>query len=459
MSLTRQDVRLKGYMKVGADVLGFAGTADVITTGITDAVRFGNSAQSLNKYMGRKIFIPEPGVTNYLTDRIKPAGKISGSTLLHTAPSVYAADTIEKQRNYEVLPPDIWPDDLNDCARRGLRRVVFETWAPLYAFPDGDFSAADTDDWIAGSLAPISISKSLDLAHNQTGFRSLLVTNQHVGDYAKNATSLLVMPGERYYLAALPIIMQGGPAIFRVYDATHGTELFREGSSVALTATSRASQHLSGVFKVPPGCYLLDVRLEATAINSIVAWDALPGHGMHWRRFSTPDWLDEAWKLINVNQAQYGQEFILGVANALSRSYYPWERPQDYDHEATNPESNPSNLQVNRGLNGPPGTPEEGLPEADVWYHGKRAYSDISTFEDDTTPTDAPEDYVMAAYLNEVYVHLDSIRDGNTYKDDIASTQAVLDAQREAHRPTMGRRAPSDTYIPGGSLRGPRGGW
>lgn len=432
MSLTRRQIRHKLYEMFGADNLGYHSSyTSRTTTTLTDYTRLGTLTGEFN-HEGKIIYLPW-GVSPYNVKRVGSTDNGVFTLADQAWPDTDAGNI------YELLRADVYPDELNNCIRLGVRDASsvpterpITIWDSWDGTGDGAFDEDNTTSWIAGSGTP-TIEKSALSTHNLTGYKSLKVTNSAANDYIVHNVDVPVAPGERLYLAALSILLQGTSVSFLVYDATNAVQI---GST--LTATGLVPYHMGDIYTVPQSCYAVNLRLGAASASSIVAWDALPGHSLTNKRFSLPDWVHEGWQITGFGPTRYDYQVADKVHTALSRKEYGWKRDSEWKPENPGENANPRGLRVMR---------DGDLPDCDLWIKGYRPESDADPLEDDGGTTNTPEDLVMAACVIRVCKMLKNKGDGTRWDDDIIDNQKVLDAHRSQRVDAPDPKPPSRLVV------------
>ncbi len=426
MSLTRAQRRAILY-KLGLQ-LGFARTATTISgQTVTDSNVFTDTGAGEGDYTGCYIYIPLEVAAN----QIRKATVVSGSGLLQGGDAYAAVASLA----YEVV--GMHPDELNECLRRSLRRVYFETYAPLFPWVDGDFAAAAANvnppyDWtaLASGTTP---TKDATPVYNQAGYQSLVLTG---AGYVKTS-SLYVQPGDTLVHGASSLVTAtSATATYSLLDVSHGTVLISSPHS------SLAFQHFLHSVTIPAGCFEVKAQLQVAGTGTPVAvWDYTFGHlmGRETGQVQLPSWLNEKWRLLDFGPAEYGRSTGSNLYNGSSRRWDAFRAEIDYDLMPLTEEAAKYTLQINR---------PEGLSFYDYWVHGLRPYSDIAA-DTEAGTTNAPEDLVTAGDLFEVAQALYVKTEDPKWMSLMQRAQLDLDAQRGSRRQSAPRRQ-RQIYVIGG---------
>lgn len=427
MSLTRKDIRGKAY-KAGIN-LGFQRTATAIATGaktITDAVAFQDGGAGEGDYVGTAMYRPLAAAAN----QIRESDVVVSTSLTHLG-LAYSGDA--SVLDYEIVGL-LHPDELNECIRLALRRVYYESWSPVSPWTDGDFASSSQTspfDWTATATGT-TVTKSALAVNNQVGKYSLLCT----GAGSTKTSSFYPSPGDSFVHGASGRgTTAGQTGKYSLLDVTHSTVIYSK------TFTTQGFLHSLHTDVIPPGCYEIQAKLETVSSGAFV-WDYLHGHpaGREASRLPMPSWASEKARIADFGPAEYGRSVDTDLFNGSSRRWLAWKEPIDYELLPLADFADPYTVQVNR---------EEGLEDRDFWVHGLRAWSDIDDLITETATTDAPEDYVMAAFYVELAEKLYRKYDDAKWATMKKDNELVLASQRLSRRVSAPRRERT-IYVPGG---------
>lgn len=378
-TLTKPQMRAIAYQHING--LGIQSTADSIAVdGITDTAVFQNSARGAAKYRGRLLWRYNLSGD----DRVKGAGLISsGGKILHTSNNY--VDTTDTA--YELVGM-LHPDQIEKAADEANRLVYFRTHTPLTAWQDGDFSGSDITVWTANQVNAGAAYSSTAINNDAAGWQSLVVTNTSANGYTQTPFATC-SPGELLYAGALAHVNAAGQTgYFRVWDVSHNVEL-----GTGIQFSDLQTQHLKIVVTIPDGCYKVACRLQGVGTNDAIVWDALPSHFLGRRRPSAADYIDAEFKLLSLQQAEYGPELATGRAVAASRDYLDWDNPVDWDIDIAATDARNSIVLLHRSKE------RGGIPQADLWQYALRPYFDREPLTgSQTATTTAPYALIIAAF-------------------------------------------------------------
>jgi len=433
-AITRSTQRGRLYKKI--DGLGFQGTADSVSaTGIVDAAVFGDARHGVDDYEGRYIYLPAIAVGN--DDRVKVASLLSSTTLTQEM-SAYVTTSAQA---YEIVGL-MHPDDLNDCLRRAARRGTFRTRTPVTPWYDGDFSIAEAS-W-SGQDSGGTSTYSATAIPGFPGYNHLHFVSTAAADYGESQ-SLSVVPGDVYHLSSISRVNGAYTLTTKIWDVTNGAEILPD-AGVATSHSERVPQHMTGRYTIPSGCRQIRFRYQLSgAGNCDIA--PLPGHLIEATKLTPPTWLSERWMLYSLQQADYdGRQLAVGRVNESTVRYRDWYRPADYDFDVFTEEANFSALFVQRS---------EGLPEADMWYYGRRPFSSIAAWDDETDALDTngdDEEFLTVCCEAEVYKLLWERYDEGVrgkYWALWQEAEARIAAEHQSRQPQQPSREVLE-YTPGG---------
>lgn len=443
MSLTLPQIRalLYQHKDFGWRNLGFVSTA-VSRSATTwfDSVMFG--ASNLGEFQFADGWIRGQGMSSL--ERVKMAGALVGSGsagLYHADDNNYAAP-FTVNLTYEWTVPGVHPDALDRLCRDALREIYTPFTEAVTPWYNGNFNDGTTG-WIAGATAPLSIASTESASYNQSGQKSLRVTNNVAGGYATSQYPLRdIAAGQVFRLSAIFNAIVG-TGRFELWDVTHGTQI---GTSMLTTGYART--RVSQDFTVPVGCTEINCRLVGPESNADVVWDFIPGHRTGARFLEAGSWLDEGFKLPLMATATYS-EAIQGNLYAFaadSRALETWNKV-NYHTENLPVAGTPNRVIVD--------DPDALNEVQELWYVGRRQWSDFDALLDDTATTDAPRELVEAACIVKLCDLLFANTGDGNWKAVQAREQRVLDAQ-EAIRLPVARTKPKREFI-GGRLGTRRG--
>ena|SRR3990167_2317213 len=429
MSLTRAQTRAILY-DLGWG-LGFASTATTIATGtktIVDAVRFENAAAGEGNYRGRYMYRPAAAAAN----RIREAVNVSGTGLVHEG-TAYSGDG--SVLDYEIVGM-MHPDELNRAIREALRKVYYKAIVPVNLPPasgssDDDFAASSAStpyDWTAAGIAlNTTVTKSATAADNRRGAYSLICTNSAANGRTRSAI-INVTPGD-VLIHGAGVRATTGSAIYRLLNVTNSNSEI----GTAITITSQVSQHFIRQDTIPAGCYQVRRQLEGSGASDVTIWDYLFSHlqGIESRQLIVPSWLSDNWRLSAFGPARYGRSVASNQYNASSQMFTSWPESSDWDLYPLEEDATPSMLEIKR---------PEGLGFEDYWYHGLRPFSDVVDLDDETDPTNAPQDLFMASVKVEVAKVLLSRSRDPFWEGIIADNMRSLAVQRQSRPKVQPKR-------------------
>lgn len=366
---TRRAIRRILYDEI--PYLGFSGTADSITsTTLVDTFAFQDTNLASDQFRGCYIYRPD----RTGDDLIKKAGALTNSTgTLATSGATNYSNTSDY--NYEIVGY-LHPDELNECIKRAVRKVYFETQAPLTLVTDGDMSTSGVGSWTTvGTLG--TKEKVTTAAHVFSGTQSLHTVNSAT-DSGVVCGTLAGNPLDPVFVS-VTLKVASGTATVVVYDVTNSAVI--DSVSVVNPGWVRVTL----VENLPSTCYNWSVRLLGEENNAEVYWDHLVAYRRYDRRLMAPSWLNEQFKFLKLREARYSHTLDVGVDDANSRYFADWFQPQHFSLDPFHPEANAYAIQLQRPL-----------PTADLWIEGKRPYADIEPLTADTDTTTAPLHLVLA---------------------------------------------------------------
>lgn len=395
MAITRAGVRARVYLlpEFGREKLGFASSATgTATDGVTDTLAFG--ANLLGEFQYADGWIHFPSLLT--TERVKRAGALSGTKLLHADAAAYS--TTLTSLAYEWTVPHVHPDEFNRCIRDSMRELPVINHLPETPWTDGNFEQSGTTEW------PVAVStraKQPDAVYGLVGSQSLVVTNSSASGYAANNSALNVQPGQKWQLHALARLVSGtGPLRFRIYDYTAGSlgsEL--DDAAVAYGFTPVLLPH---VLTIPDDVYRINCLLQSDGASDVHAWDALPGRLASARRFTLDTYAKAGYNIQGVAEAEYGAALKAGTRarDAMSRSFKTWNRGPDYDTEHDGASSTPNVMRLNR-------EPRGISSETEIWYTSRRSWADVDDLDTESASSEVPDDMIVFATAAKVARILD----------------------------------------------------
>ena len=426
MTLTRPAIRALLYDRIPQ--LGAAGTADSVQTdGITDPFLIQDSNKGANALRG--LYIYRPGRTD--DDRIKKSKALSGAKLEHSGSNYSNTADLE----YELVGL-MTPDELNACIARAVKKHLWETRLPLTHWVGGDGEGAAslwTPQDVNGTTTKGTVAKT-EVFSGRESFKFVSSgTSAYTGPPTLNVT-----PGDVLYSAAICRAAAASTTLqLTLWDMTNDVII-----GTTLTHTEQAWQHFRRKDTVPAGCYGVRLRCGVAESGVTAYWDCLPGHNFSEFNYSAPSWLDEKFKLASFGEAVYRTVSGTGRDVAASRQWEDWFTPQDYVVEDFNPEATANWLNIYR----------KKMPERDLWFHGRRPYTDIHDFENETDATSMPEEEVLTACEQEIaLICKERYPNEARWKEKLTEVKKEAEAERAA-RPVTPMRPQKRVY--GGRGRG-----
>lgn len=415
MGLMRLDSRRKCYQKFGARVLGRYSTASAVSAaGITDAAVINSVIENVAQWQHWHMHRPNQAGHN----RNKLATLITSATLQHGESSNYDTSTFSDY-SWELLPPDIHPDDdLNAALSEAQRLLFFETDGPATIWANGRFDSPDVDDFAATAASGLLIEPTEVSTYNETGFRSMLLTWSAGGVYCRPAEAVYVNEGDvvSIYAAIMPVsgISAAAPVTFDVWDESTGARL---AGTTQITVGVRGPRLIGGAYTIPDGVDAIGFRLGAPS-GAIVAVDNFPGHNHSEQRQPLPSYVDAPYKLLSVATGRYERQLAGNAWAARSRVLDSWKASQDYIPEGLRAEGIDPRVRVRRAM-----------PNEPIWFSCLRPWYDKVPFTSDTQETGASDELELAACYATVGTMLAIKRNSHAFDGVILEAKALLNTQ------------------------------
>lgn len=433
-TLAQYRARFYLHEDFGERVVGFASTGTRSATAVTDATRFGST--NIDEWHYADGWIRWASLSG--AERVKRAGALSGSTLLHAEPGNWAAPFTGT--SYEYTWPNIHPDEFDECIKNALRYVYLTGHLPMTPWADGNFEQADLDDWTSVNS---TVQKLADVTYGIVGSRSLVVTNTAANGYAAHNTGLFVNPGETYQLNALARLVSGtGPFYFRIYrynGGSWGTEITTAPNGEGYTPLHLYRESVT----IPADVFRINCRLESAGSGDIVAWDALPGRNLSDKDFALESFARNRFNIFGLAEAVYGPTLSDGLQSQTARSkqFHAWRRGRDFDTTHRAADSAPDALQLYVDARG-----------KELWYEYRRPLFDVAPLASELSDLDSMyDDYVFAAAAVNLCALLNKDGSDGYWENVKAKYQRILSGQTEARRPSK----PPERYQRVGGRIGP----
>lgn len=378
---TRREVRQELYNRIPN--LGFYGDLDsATTTTAVDTAQLQDGGLSNDQFTGAYIYRPAASSSADYVRRVVSFVKTTG-TLTHSGANY--ADTTATNEYYELVGL-MHPDELNACIQRALRKVYFETQAPLSLITDSDMSGSDVSSW--GTVGTVGTKAKTTTAVSGvfSGIQGLNVITSAVSS-GVSSSSFTVYENTQVLVSAILRVETNGtfPVTLDLMNVTADTVV--RGYST----TSEGWARIWIMENVPTSCELMGVEITAASSGVQFFVDNVAAYRLGDRRMAAPSWLTEQNRFLKLREAHYGKNLADHVDDANSIYYKDWSTPRDFNLDAFRPEANTYNIQLAKPL-----------PQTELWVGGKRAHYDINTMTDDITSTSAPTDLICAYATLEV---------------------------------------------------------
>lgn len=402
-AITRQNIRRELYNQVPG--LGVSSTAtDISGNTLTDAIIFADSTLGNNHYRGYYLYRPDRSTTDRV-QKITQSNAVTG--IATTGGSAYSNTS---DYSYEIVGL-LHPDEINACITRAQSRIYVEYLTPMRGLlTDGDMETSGVTNWAASLSTRQKITTAASLLK---GTQGLEVTNTSTNGYVYQTFTGKVAARGIFYVHAA--------CLSTTATAQPWVQVTNDAGRVVKVIADADGEHGANTWyhfwiKAQLADYTRTLQLElGTVLNgAITVWSYADVYPADMFNYNAPSYLDEPWKLLNLNEATYrhdiqatvtGPESANAGASGTGRVYVPqsrkftsWSQPAAYQLAPLHHAANPYQIMLKRPVS-----------ENQLWIHGKRPYSDTEALASESATTLASP-RLLYAYAKEELARILKVR-------------------------------------------------
>jgi hypothetical protein len=255
--------------------------------------------------------------------------------------------------------------------------MTYETFFFPSLVTDGDMETSGTSNWTDSGATS---TKDTTAANVYFGTQSLKVANASASDYTAS-DAVNVYPDTTYVVQAW-VRVASGTARLQAYDSTNSAAID------AITGDERAWQRLYLVFSTPSTCKQVVIRLVGDEATAECYWNLVTLYETAQNRLLLPSYITHRQQVRKVQQ-------MVELGAAVSSGQYAVQRPYYTNITGWDIEGDPT-AAGGLALVLPYSVDSSWVPVV----LAQRTYSSLAT---DSATTNAPDDWVEAESILEIY--------------------------------------------------------